>query len=350
MSIKYPIRFKAAVLVENHKPLVVDEVEFAGPLEAGQVLVRIHYSGICGKQMEEIDASAGPDKFLPHMLGHEGSGEVVGVGPGVKTVQAGDTVVLHWLKGVGIDADTPYYTRGGERVNAGWITTFNEYGVISENRLTVIKKDANMKVAALLGCAVTTGVGVVIHEANLRPAESIAVFGCGGVGLSAVLGARLVNGYPIIAVDKNMESLELAQKLGAHYIIRAEGGNEIDEIKTITDGKGVDVVIVASANPEALETAPQASGTPGKVFFAAVPPANCKITMEALALHRQRKLDGSFGGGTIPERDIPRYMDFYERGVLDLEGLITYTVTLDNINEGVEQVKAGKVGRCIIEL
>jgi len=349
MSVEYPLKFKAAILERNHESLVIDGVTFTGPLLPGQVLVRINYSGICGKQIEEINASAGPDRFLPHMLGHEGSGVVVDVGPGVKTVKVDDHVVLHWLKGQGIDAETPIYTRNGQRVNAGWITTFNEYGVISENRLTVIPNEADLKTASLLGCAVTTGLGVIINEANVRPGESVAVFGCGGVGLNAIQGAALVNAYPIIAVDKNPESLQIARQLGATDVIQTNA-DVICRIRQLTKDEGADVVIIAVANPQAIELAIEAAAAPGRVFLAAVPPAGARVSLDALDIHRKKKLDGSYGGGTVPERDIGRYLGLYERGLLRLNELISHTVSLEEINKGVKFVTSGTIGRCIVKM
>ena len=348
---QYPIRFKAAILERNNEPLVIDEVTFTGPLEAGQVLVRIHYSGICGKQIEEIQGTGGPDPYLPHMLGHEGSGVVLDVGPGVRKVAIGDHVVLHWLKGSGIDAATPLYTRSGKRVNAGWITTFNEYGVISENRMTPIPKEADLSVASLLGCAVTTGVGVIFNEANVRPGESVAVFGCGGVGLNAVQGAALVHGHPIIAVDKNSESLNQALKFGASHAINPDGDNLLAEISEITNGKGVNVVIIAVGDPQVIEVAAQVSSIPGAVFLAGVPPIGSKITVDALDIHRRRTFTGSHGGGVVPDRDIPRYLSLYERNILKLNELISSTVSLDKVNDSINMMRSGKhVGRCIVRM
>ena len=348
---KYPLKFKAAVLERNSEPLKIWEVEFAGPLEAGQVLIRVHYSGICGKQIEEINGTGGTDLYLPHMLGHEGSGVVLDVGPGVKKVSPGDHVVLHWLKGSGIDAATPYYTRNGKRVNAGWITTFNEYGVISENRMTPIPKEADLSVASLLGCAVTTGVGVILNEANVRPGESVAVFGCGGVGLNAVQGAALVYGYPIIAVDRNAESLNLALKFGASHAINPDGNNLLAEIREITNGNGVNVVIIAVGDSHVIEVAAQASSIPGSVFLAGVPPAGSKITIDALDIHRRRTFTGSYGGGSVPDRDIPRYLSLYEKNFLKFSELVSSTVGLDKVNDSIELMMSGKnVGRCIVRM
>ncbi|MBN1844878.1 MAG: zinc-binding dehydrogenase [Sedimentisphaerales bacterium] len=350
MSIDYPLQFKAAILERIRAPLVVDQVTFEGPLQPGQVLVRIDYSGICGKQIEEIQASGGADPYLPHLLGHEGSGVVVDIAPGVKTVARSDRVVLHWVKGRGIDADTPIYSRGGRRVNAGWITTFNEYAVVSENRLTVIPADADRKIAALLGCAVTTGVGVVVNEANVRPGQSLAVFGCGGVGLCSVQGGRLVNADPLIAVDTNAESLEMARRFGASHTIRADTDDVFREVKRITGDLGAEVVIVTAPDPSVLELAVRTASLPGAVYLVAVPPAGGRVSLESLAIHRQCVLTGSYGGGVVPDRDICRYLRLHEQGRLQLEELISHTVSLDDINEGIERVRSGTIGRCLVRM
>jgi S-(hydroxymethyl)glutathione dehydrogenase/alcohol dehydrogenase len=175
---------KAAILTELRKPLVIAQVGLPDSLDVGQVLVKIHYSGICGSQLGEIDGAKGPDKYLPHLLGHEGSGTVMETGPGVRHVKPGDGVVLHWRKGAGIEAAAPSYTWDGRTISAGWVTTFNEYAVVSENRLTAIPADSDLEVAALFGCAVTTGMGVVHNNAKLRTGESVVIYGAGGVGLS----------------------------------------------------------------------------------------------------------------------------------------------------------------------
>lgn len=351
MAVKYPLRFKAAILERNNEPLRVDEVTFTGPLETGQVLVQIHYSGICGKQIEEIQGTGGADPYLPHMLGHEGSGIVINVGPGVKKVVPGDHVVLHWMKGSGIDAPTPLYTRSGKRVNAGWITTFNEYGVVSENRITPIAKKSDLSIACLLGCAVTTGIGVILNDAKPHAGESVAVFGCGGVGLNAIQGAVLVRGYPIIAVDRSPESLNLARKLGASHTICSDSDDVLAKIMQLTNNKGVRHVIVAVGNPQVIEIAAQASSIPGSVFLVGVPPAESKITVGALDIHRQRTFTGSYGGGAVPDRDVPHYLSLYEKGLLKFKELISNTVILDNINDSIALITSGRsIGRCIVKM
>ena len=350
----YPLKFKAAILENTCEPLKIDEVCFKGPLDFGQVLVRIHYSGICGKQVEEVQGMSNfhgkPDPFLPHMLGHEGGGVVMDVGPGVTKVKIGDSVVLHWLKGSGINAPTPIYERDGKRINAGWITTFNEYGVISENRLTPIPRKSNLKIACLLGCCVTTGVGVILNEAKPLPGDSVSIFGCGGVGLNAIQGAKLLNAYPIIAIDKNQESLELAKKFGATHTINSGVNNVLNEIKEITEDKGTKFVIIALSKLEVIETAIEAGSIPGEVYLAGVPPLDSQITINPFAVHSARKLQGSAGVGCFPDRDIPKYLQLYENNVLNLDEIISSSISLDEINQGIDIMKSGKTGRCVVNM
>ena len=346
----YPIIFRGAILETNNTPLVVDEVTFKGPLDVGQVLVRIYFSGICGKQIEEIKGSAGIDPFLPHFLGHEGSGIVVDIGPGVRKVKEGDYVVLHWMKGSGINANTPIYERQGKRVNAGWVTTFNEYGVISEDRVTPIPTDSDMETACLLGCAVTTGVGVVLNEAKVRPGESTAVVGCGGVGLNAIQAAALARAFPIIAIDTRASNLDLAKELGATHTVLARRWDVISEIIEITNGLGVKYVIAATGDPKGIEIAVNSSSEGGTVFFVGVPPADSTITIEPLKIHKLRKLVGSYGGGTFPDIHIPAYLNLHRKGNLDLKKLITNIVSLDRINDGIEMLLSGSPGRFVVRM
>ena len=175
---------KAAILLESNKPLIVDDIEYPNELDYGQVLVKLFYSGICGAQLNEIHAIKGEDKFLPHLLGHEGSGIVLQIGPGVTTTSIGDHVVLHWRPSSGIQAKPAKYKWGNKTVNAGWVTTFNDHAVISENRLTVIPDDFDLGVAPLFGCAVTTAVGVINNDAKVKIGQSVVIFGMGGVGLN----------------------------------------------------------------------------------------------------------------------------------------------------------------------
>ena len=171
---------QAAILVAQHQPLLVDTIELPDQLDVGQVLVEVKVSGICGSQLGEIDGVKGPDRFLPHLMGHEGFGKVLETGAGVKHVQVGDSVVLHWRQGAGIQAEPPIYRWRGQKLNAGWVTTFNRHAVVSENRCTKVPSDTDPEKAALFGCAITTGFGVVENNAKLKAGESVVVFGAGG--------------------------------------------------------------------------------------------------------------------------------------------------------------------------
>jgi len=186
---------KAAILNDLKRPLIIDDVMLPDELKFGQVLVKVSYSGICGSQIGEIEGVKGKDSYIPHLLGHEGAGIVIETGEGVKCVEPGDHVVLHWRKGRGIDAVPPLYEWQGNVLNAGYVTTFNEFAIVSENRVTPIPEDFDLKLAPLFGCAVTTGLGVVTNNAKLTIGESLVVFGAGGIGLNVIQGGAW---YPLI--------------------------------------------------------------------------------------------------------------------------------------------------------
>src|SRR5690348_6445165 len=232
---------KAAILVQSREPLVVDEFTLPDALGVGQALVKVLHSSICGAQLNEIAAAKGPDRFLPHLLGHEASAQVLEVGPGVTHIKAGDTVVMHWRPSQGIQSPTPAYRWRGQKLNAGWVTTFNEHAIVSENRLTVIPANYDLKVAPLLGCAVTTAVGVINNDAKVKIGESVVVFGAGGVGLNVVQFAGMVGAYPIIAVDLLDSKLAMAKRLGATHCINSRGISDADldaQLRKLTDAKG----------------------------------------------------------------------------------------------------------------
>jgi S-(hydroxymethyl)glutathione dehydrogenase/alcohol dehydrogenase len=346
-----PKSMKAAILVEQCKPLVVANIELPSQLDVGQVLVRIHFSGICGSQLGEIDGAKGEDKYLPHLLGHEGSGTVVAVGPGVRYVKPDDKVVLHWRKGLGIEAASPAYVWNGKQLNAGWVTTFNEYAIVSENRLTTIPADSDLDVAALLGCAVTTGFGVVTNNARLKIGESIVVFGAGGVGLNIVQAAALVSAYPIIAVDLHDNKLELARSLGATHTINSKLQDARSSILAIMGTIGPDVFIDNTGNPGIIQMGYEMTKPEGRVVLVGVPRKGNNISVYSLPLHFGKELRGSHGGEALPHLDIPRYQNLYRHGRLQLKELITEHYTLDEINTAVTAMREGRVsGRCLIRL
>jgi S-(hydroxymethyl)glutathione dehydrogenase/alcohol dehydrogenase len=339
---------KAAILVQQHAPLVVaDDVEIPD-VGVGQVLVQVKASGICGKQLEEISGRRGADPFLPHLLGHEGAGVVVEVGPGVRKVKRGDHVVLHWMKGSGIDSATPAFRRNGTVVNAGWVTTFSEYTIASENRLTPMVPDVPFDLACLLGCAVTTGLGIVLNNAALKPGQSIAVFGVGGIGLNVLHGAGLVNAYPIVAVDLYEHKLQQALAFGATHTVNAAHREAQSRLKELAGGRGFEVTVDATGNADTRQMAYDLTSHTGLTILAGVPHYQERIAIDSFPLHFGRRIVGSHGGDARPDVDIPRYLQLYKLGKLKLEEQITHRFPLDDVNTAIDVVRSGRAGRCIM--
>ncbi len=339
---------KSAILVESKKPLVVAEIDLPAKSEFGQVLVKVCYSGICGAQINEIDAVKGPDKFLPHFLGHEGSGIVEKIGEGVTTVKTGDHVVLHWRKSTGIESVTPKYLWNGKQVNAGWITTFNEKAIVSENRLTVIPKNFDMRTAPLLGCAVTTAFGVVNNDAQIKIGQSVLIFGVGGVGLNIAQAASMVSAYPIIGVDLYQHKINMGKKFGLTHGITTNSKNLNNEIHDIVGNKGADITIDTTGNAKVIEQAYELTAPDGKTILVGVP--NNKISIYSLPLHFKKILTGSHGGNSIPDIDIPRYIRLINQRKMTLENLITHEFKLTDINKAIDLLRSGTAGRIIVKM
>lgn len=342
---------QAAILVAQKQPLVIDEVKLPEQLTFGQVLVRMAYSGICGAQLGEIEGVKGEDKFLPHLLGHEGSGTVLEVGPGVKTVIPGQKIVLHWRKGRGIEAQPAIYQWRGKPLNAGWVTTFSEHTIVSENRVTPIPDGVEMEIAPLFGCAVTTGLGVVSNNAKVRIGESVVVIGAGGVGLNVIQGAALVSANPIIGVDLFDSKLQMAKRFGATHTINAKQQDARAEIQRIVGAGGADVVVDNTGQVEIIQMAYELAGPQGRVICVGVPTKGKKTSIYTLPLHFGKVLTGSHGGDTEPTTDIPRYGRLYQAGKLQLRELITDRFPLSKINEAIDKMRGGEIaGRCLLEI
>jgi S-(hydroxymethyl)glutathione dehydrogenase/alcohol dehydrogenase len=340
---------KAAILAESRKPLVVDEIVFPDELNVGQVLVKVLYTTICGAQINEIQAAKGPDKFLPHLLGHEASATVLETGLGVTTVKAGDTVVLHWRPSQGIQCQPPSYKWRGEKLNAGWVATFGEYAVVSENRMTVIPPDYDLKVAPLLGCAVTTAAGVINNDANVKIGESAVVFGVGGVGLNVIQFAHLAGAHPIVAVDLVDAKLDMAKTRGATHVLNAANVADMAaEIRKIVGDKGPDKVVETTGAKSVIELAYDLTHPDGTCVLVGVPSE--KVSIYTLPIHFNKILTGSHGGDAAPHVDIPRLIRLNRAGRLSFEGIITHEFPLDRINEALDVVRGGSAGRVLIRV
>lgn len=341
---------EAAVLCELGKPLRIMTLTIPN-LKPGQVLVDVSYSGVCHSQLLEVRGQRGQDRFLPHTLGHEGSGTVLAVGENVTKVKPGDHVVLTWIKGRGADVPATVYQGTAGPVNSGAVSTFLRQTVISENRVVPISDAIPLRQAALLGCAVPTGAGIILNTARVQESDTVAVFGVGGIGSSAILAASLKKVRTIIAVDIFQHKLELAQQLGATHIINTRQQEPLKTILEITGGLGVDYAIECAGKKDSMETAFQSVRDNGGLCVLAgnLPQGEC-ISINPFNLIRGKRIIGSWGGETQPDRDIPIYVEYFLSGVLQLDRLLTHSYSLSDINQALDDMENGKIGRALIDM
>jgi len=258
---------------------------------------------------------------------------------------------MHWRPSNGIQAAPASYDWNGRKVNAGWVTTFSQHAVVSENRLTVIPATFDLKKAPLFGCAITTAIGVVNHDARVNVGESVVVFGVGGVGQSVVQALRMVSANPIIAIDVVDKKLSMAKESGADHCFNSRSTEDLPgEIRKIVGTAGADVIIDTTGNARVIETAYDLTHPDGRTILVGVPKKDDKVSIYTLPLHFKKVLKGSHGGGTIPHVDIPRYIRLVEAGKLSLDGLITHEYPLGGINEAIDVVRSGEVGRVVVEM
>jgi len=342
------MKTRAAILWESNKPLILDDVEIP-VLKRGQVLVKIIYSGICRAQYNEMIALKGPDKFLPHLLGHEASGFVVDVGAGVKKVKKNDYVCLSWIKGQGLDGLNSQYKLGTRTINAGAVTTFSDYTVVSENRVVKILKATPADVAAIAGCAIATGCGIINNTLNAKKNASVIVFGVGGVGLSVILGAHKRGCSTIIAVDVVDSKLKFAKRLGATHLINASKSSVLKNISAILPD-GADYAVDASGNKTAMENAFACIKNSGICVIAGNLGKDEKIELHPFELIKGKRIIGTWGGETNPDRDIPAYLKAFAQGQLPIDRMITHRFALEDINKAFEVLVKGEAGRIILKM
>jgi S-(hydroxymethyl)glutathione dehydrogenase/alcohol dehydrogenase len=347
------LKMKAAVLTELNKPLdIMSGIECSTP-ERGQVLVKISYSGVCHSQLMEVRGRRGADPYLPHLLGHEGSGQVISVGEGVCKVNPGDLVVLGWIKGSGMESGGLQYNCDclPKKINAGGVTTFNEYALVSENRVVPLPLGVPLDIAVLFGCAVPTGAGIITNDLRPIPGSSIAVFGLGGIGMSALMATMLFQCTKVIAIDVSADKLALARSFGATHTIDASTIDPVSEIRALTDGLGVDYAVEASGQVKVIEQAFTSIRRGGGVcVFATHPEQGSTISIDPYELICGKQIRGSWGGGSDPDRDIPMLAQLYLEGKLPLEKLITKRYSLEAINEALDDLENQRVGRPLIEI
>lgn len=333
---------KAVVLEELNQPLTLREVGLT-ELKFGQVLVKVLVSGLCGSQLCEIKGHKGNEKFLPHLMGHEGCGIVESVGIGVTTVRPGDKVVMHCHLGSGIDSPLPSYTLDGKTISSRKVTTLSEFSIVSENRVTKIDLQTPSVLAAMLGCSLTTALGIVDNECELKFGESVAIIGCGGVGLNLIQAARMKNASPIYGVDVNQSMFDLASQLGANCFVY--------DIQYLPEK--CDVIIDTTGIPDVISAAFERLRPGGRLILTGQPAPDrlvCLPNAVSMFDGSGKSIRATKGGGTDPEKDIPRYIKLALKGLLDYETIHTHTFTLDEINEAFDLLRSGCVGKIMIKI
>ena len=351
-------------------PLKIEDVTLDDP-GFNEVVVKIKAAGLCHSDLSVIDGNR--PRPLPMALGHEASGVVVELGEGVDKLSVGDHVVFAFLPSCGscrycntgraalcepgAEANGKGTLLGGHKRihNEGnyyhhhlGVSGFAEFAVASVDSLVKIDQEIPFEIAALFGCAIMTGVGAVVNTAQLKFGESILIVGLGGVGLSAILGAKAAGASNIIAADLNPQKRAIGKKLGAHYTIDSSKKNALQFLKDLSGG-GVDVALEFAGAISALEFAFHATKRGGTTVTAALPHPDAKLEISPVTLVGQEKsLKGSYLGSCIPSRDIPAYIELYKTGRLDVEKLISHRIKLEDINDGFERLAQGDALRQII--
>lgn len=335
------LKFKAAVLRRSKQPLSLEFVEFRDKLSLGQVLVRIQRTAICGSQIGEIDAVKGPDEYLPHLLGHEAIAEVVDRGES-KKCSNGDQVILHWIRCEGVDAPPPKYFSNSDRINAGQITTFSEYAVVSENRLTVIDrcKSDSLNSYSIIGCALLTAYGTITHVVGSKRLGKVLVLGGGGLGQATIFLLKHFYESDITLVERNMSKSHYCHEIGASTSL-----TDISQIDQVTL---FDSAIETTGVPEVIERSYNALSQTGILALVGVTKVGLKVTIDPMPLHYGKEIVGIYGGNAIPKNDIPLLAQALS--VSESTSKLQFKeYSLDQINTAIEDLRNGSFsGRFIL--
>lgn len=356
---------KAAVLREINKPLEIENVEHGKP-GPREVLVRTVAAGVCHSDLHFQNGSY--PYPLPAVLGHESAGVVEAVGSDVTYVKPGDHVITclsafcghceYCLTGHMSLCQEPELQRAPEqpsRLSKGdenlWqflnLSSFAEYMLVHEHAIAKIREDMPLDRAALIGCGVTTGVGAVIHTARVEPGSTVAVIGCGGIGLSAINGAAIAGASRIIAVDTVPSKLELARKFGATDVVNAKDKDPVGEVMEMTGG-GVHYSFEAIGLKATAEQSFKMLARGGTATIIGMIPVGTNIELHGPEFLMERKIQGSNMGSNRFRVDMPRFVDFYLQGRLHLDDMISRRIKLEDVNEGMEALKTGEVARSVI--
>lgn len=361
---------KAAVLYDPNTPLKVEKVTLEEP-ETNEVLVKIVATGICHSDLHFMKGEMPVP--VPVVPGHEGAGIVEKVGPGVTTLQVGDHVVMmvsfscgkcrYCIEGKPTMCveNLPIQSMatlpgGGKRLHKDknelnhlfGLASYAEYAVVHERSCVKVREDAPLNVVCLLGCGTSTGVGAAINSTGIKPGESIAIFGCGGVGLSAVIGAKLAGAGKIIAIDTLDKKLAMAKKLGADYLINASQDDPMAKVMEITGG-GADYALECIGNVNVMAQAFASIRFGGKLIVVGMAPLGTTLSIATYEFLLGKTITGTVQGDINPQIDIPRYIDLFMDGRLPIDKLISKSYTLDEINDAFKDLEKGETIRSIIK-
>ena len=363
------MKTKAAVLYEHNKPLVIEEVNLDPP-KLGEVLVRVAAAGICRSDLHFIH---GEEYIkLPAVLGHEGSGIVKQIGDGVSLVQVGDHVIFSFAPNCGqchscvsgkanlcdahgatsgtlFDGTTRLHHNNTRITHMGKVACFSEYSVVPQMGCVPIPKEVGFGQAALIGCSVTTGIGAVLYTAPVQPGNTVAVIGCGGVGINVIQGASLVSAGKIIAIDTEETALEYALKFGATDTINAKIDEPVAKVRELTCGEGVDFSFEVRGLPETVRQSYEMIRKSGTAVIIGIGETGISAEIDLVSLVRQEKtLKGTYYGSAKPRNDFSRMVDLYLNNKINIDDLISREYTLERINEAFDALERGDPGRGII--
>jgi S-(hydroxymethyl)glutathione dehydrogenase / alcohol dehydrogenase len=365
---------KAAVLIGIDEPLEIrDDIEVDAP-HAGEVKVRMAASGVCHSDlsMQNGTMAAG----APMVLGHEGAGVIEEVGPGVTKLAPGDHVVISWVPQCGecffctrgqpqlceqastalmtgglLDGTPRMSSQGAPLPQMAASGTFSEVTVVPEVGAVKVPADFDLKLAALIGCGVLTGAGAAMNTADIHPGDTVAVVGCGGVGLNVIQGARIAGAAEIIAIDMNETKLSLAKEFGATATVNASQGDPVSQVMEMTGQRGADVAFEVIGLEKTIDQTITMTRRGGQAILVGVPKMDAMINLPAFfgVVLQEKTIKGCWYGSSDVQRDVPKLIELYQDGQLKLDELVSRTITLDQVNEAFDAMKTGEVARSVIE-